>query len=427
MLPMAVKLVGAILLSVSSLIIAKNILKSEKKIFSKNNIIMMLPIIIVTCTMYSPQYSSLFTLTIYMILILTIKKILNINISISIILSTIALLIFAIVDVFISSVETLLLNYDSLRNVWYINVFNNGIVCFISIEISKIKKIAIPFNNLCNKFEKKNYEEIYFAITIIIVMTLFYYNITNIFELNIPYIITLICMFIFIILYYFYTLEKRNYERLFEEYKLLLNCVETFEEWIDNEQMYKHELKNRLSVIRNITQEKKVIEKIDNIIGINVSIDNEYIDILKYIPKNSIKGLLYYKIALAKKNNIKINIEVSKKITNFFEKTSEEKINTICIVLGIYLDNAIEAAKSTEEKKVTIEIYTIGNFLNIVISNSYQEVISIKNMKKKKFSTKGKKRGNGLYYAEKVLNKNEWLKCSSLFLNNYFIQKIIAK
>ena len=234
-------------------------------------------------------------------------------------------------------------------------------------------------------------------------------------------------MFIFIILYYFYAIEKSNYERLNEEYKILLNCVQTFEDWIDNEQMYKHELKNSLSVIRNMTNNKNIIKKIDKILGVNISIDDEYIENLKYIPKNSMKGLIYYKIALAQKNKVEMVIEVSQNVVNSFKKISEEKINTICIILGIYLDNAIEEAQLTNEKKVTIEIYVIEQSLNIVISNSCRKVISLKEMSKKNSSTKGSNRGNGLYYVGKILRKNKWLKSNALFLNNYFIQKIIIK
>lgn len=427
MLPLIVKVIGSIFLAISSLIIAKNLLKSDEKIITKENIILIIPIVLVTCIMYSPQYSSLLTLTIYMILILTIRKILSTNLSVSIILSTISLLIFAVVDVLLSSLETVLFNYETLRNVWYINIFNNIFICLTSIGISKIKKVSVPFGKLCAKVDKKSYEEIFFGVTIIIVMTLFYYNITNIFELNIAYIITLISMFIFIILYYFYAIEKSNYERLNEEYKILLNCVQTFEDWIDNEQMYKHELKNSLSVIRNMTNNKNIIKKIDKILGVNISIDDEYIENLKYIPKNSMKGLIYYKIALAQKNKVEMVIEVSPNVVDSFKKISEEKINTICIILGIYLDNAIEEAQLTNEKKVTIEIYVIEQSLNIVISNSCRKVISLKEMSKKNFSTKGNNHGNGLYYVGKMLRKNKWLKSNSLFLNNYFIQKIIIK
>ena len=427
MLPLIVKIIGSIILAISSLIIAKKILKSEEKIITKENLLLIIPIVLVTCIMYSPQYSSLLTLIIYIILVLTIRKVLNATVSTSIILATISLLIFAVVDVLLSSVETILFNYEMIRNVWYINLFNNIFICLASVEISNIKKIVIPFGKLCEKVEKRRYEEIFFGITMIIVMTLFYYNITSIFELNIAYIITLICMFVFIVLYYFYAIEKTNYERLREEYKILLNCVQTFEDWIDNEQMYKHELKNSLSIIRNMTKNKNIITKIDKMLGVNISIDDEYIENLKYIPKNSIKGLLYYKIALAQKNKIKIVIEISSKIINSFKRIPEDKINTICIILGIYLDNAIEEAQLTKDKKVTIEIYVIGKSLNIVISNSCRKITSIKEMSKKNFSTKGKKRGNGLYYVKKILNKNKWLSSNSIFLNNYFIQKIIIK
>ena len=103
------------------------------------------------------------------------------------------------------------------------------------------------------------------------------------------------------------------------------------------------------------------------------------------------------------------------------------KIREVCIILGIYLDNALEAAEKSKEKNVVLEIYEINKEINFVISNTYEEILSIKNMNRKNFTTKGKNHGRGLYYVNKIIKKYKWISQEQMFLNKYFIQKLIVK
>ena len=191
--------------------------------------------------------------------------------------------------------------------------------------------------------------------------------------------------------------------------------------------MYRHELKNNLSIIRSMTKNKKIINKIDEMLKFTIIIDDKDIEDLKNIPKGGLKGLLYYKVALAKNKKVKMIVEVSPKVKKTIEKLSDSKLKNVCILLGIYLDNALEAAQLSREKLVSLEIYEINNRLTFTISNTYNEIIPLKNMREKGFSTKGKNHGKGLYYANKLINKIKWLEVNQIFLKKFFIQKISFK
>lgn len=180
-------------------------------------------------------------------------------------------------------------------------------------------------------------------------------------------------------------------------------------------------------MIRNMTNNKKIINKIDNMLNMNINIDDEYVEILKYIPKGGLKGLLYYKIALAKSENVNIVIEISSKVTSRMKKITENKLRQIGIVIGIYLDNAIEAAATSKKKLITLEIYEINSNIVFVISNTYNKMLSIKDMNKKGYTTKGENHGKGLYYVSKILRKYKWLESSQIYLNDFFIQKLSVK
>ena len=187
--------------------------------------------------------------------------------------------------------------------------------------------------------------------------------------------------------------ECNSYDQLKEEYDNLFDCIQNFENWIDNEQLYCHEMKNNLSIIRSMTNNKKIINKIDEILDMSVVVDDQVIETLKNIPKGDLKGLLYYKVAVSKKKNINIVFEISDLVTKKLKKMDKTKIREVCIILGIYLDNALEAAEKSKEKNVVLEIYEINKEINFVISNTYEEILSIKNMNRKNFTTKGKNHG----------------------------------
>ena len=48
-------------------------------------------------------------------------------------------------------------------------------------------------------------------------------------------------------------------------------------------------------------------------------------------------------------------------------------------------------------------------------------------MNRKNFTTKGGNHGRGLYYANKIIKKCKWINKDQMFLNKYFIQKLIIK
>ena len=83
-----------------------------------------------------------------------------------------------------------------------------------------------------------------------------------------------------------------------------------------------------------------------------------------------------------------------------------------------------EAAKETKKKIVLIEIYEINDVANIVISNTCKENKVLLNRYDKGVSTKGKGRGNGLYFAKKMLTKNTWIEESQEIIDGYYIETL---
>ena len=180
-------------------------------------------------------------------------------------------------------------------------------------------------------------------------------------------------------------------------------------------------------MLRTLAKDKKVKSKIDELLDDNINIEDEVVNKLKDLPKGGLKGLMYYKAAIAQKKQIKLVVDVSLKPKTKFKNLSEDQIKTICKLIGIYFDNAIEASVETRNKYLLLEIYELSDKINIVISNSFVMSDNFSNRNKKGISTKGEGRGNGLYYANNILSKNKWLDSKQEVIDDYYIQTLSIK
>ena len=427
MLPLIVKVINSLFLAISSFLIVRNLV--GKKLDLKRNrlyIIMAIIILVIpSCILFKTEYSLLVFLTTYLISIGVWQRAFRINLTDSIIICSIAMIFVTIADFTVSTIENPFFSYNEIRTNIHITLINNILVSIGAYLLSCIPFIKKRTKYITEKISATNKGPlIIFAVLLIIVIAILYYNITSIFKLDMYYTITFIVLAIFILLYYLYIHEYSNYEKLKENYDILFDCVQRFESWIDDEQEYRHELKNHLSIIRNLTKEKKVLSKVDEMLGISINIEDKYIETLKNVPKGGLKGIIYYKLAIAANENVNFIIDVSKSATEKLQQLSKNKLKELCIVLGIYIDNAIEAAVIAPSKNVTFEIYEVNNNLNFVISNTYDKLIPIKKMNKKGYSTKGNEHGKGLYFAQKILKSNKSIKAEQFFKNKFFIQKI---
>ena len=102
-------------------------------------------------------------------------------------------------------------------------------------------------------------------------------------------------------------------------------------------------------------KEHEVIEYLNSIIADYVKGNNEKYTSFQYLPANGIKGFFYYKANEAENNGINLSINVSPKVENtFIGDLDTNDFKQLGILLGVYLDNAIEASKNSKDKKMAI-------------------------------------------------------------------------
>ena len=136
---------------------------------------------------------------------------------------------------------------------------------------------------------------------------------------------------------------------------------------------------------------------------------------------------MYYKAAIAQKHKINLTTDVSIESKGILTKLSEKEVKVLCKLIGIYFDNAIEAAAESRKKNVTIEIYELKDKVSIVFSNTFKKHKNMKDRNEKGVSSKGEGRGNGLYFASKLIKENDWLEQKQDIVDRYYIQELIIR
>ena len=422
------KFICSVILFIMGLIVVRNISGTYRIKLSPKSILLIALLTIVTVISYSVSYNYVYSIMIYLLTVLTYKEMLQISFIRAILACGIMHLSVILLDFITGTLLALFITASQVRSIWYLNILFNLIFSIVLTSLFSINKIKQKILFFIKKVENRKTITMIIALLLgILTLTTILYTITINFTINAAFISNVILFLVFFILIIILLSERNSYEKLSDEYDNLFKYIQIFEDWIEKEQLTRHEYKNQLAVLRSMTKEKRVKDKIDSVIEDFINIDNDMITQLKSMPNGGLKGLLYYKISIAKKNRINISIDIDENSGNVLSKISEDKQKTLTKLLGIYMDNAIEAATDTKKKNISIEIYKIKEEIRIVISNTYNKEKIISDRTAKGVSTKGKGRGNGLYFASKLMSMNDWIEEKQKTINNYYIQELIIK
>ena len=112
-----------------------------------------------------------------------------------------------------------------------------------------------------------------------------------------------------------------------------------------------------------------------------------------------IKGLLSAKMIFAHESGIDVTIDIPDRVERFGMDTVD-----LARLLGIFLDNAIEAALETKQPQIGLNIIQNEAGVSVIISNRFREEgVALHRVKQKGFSTKAGHQGIGLSNAQEIL------------------------
>lgn len=318
----------------------------------------------------------------------------------------------------------------SVANDNYINYLLFNILIFmITYAISKIRCINSLMNYTLNWYNKNEYKSlIFFVFLVLIILTFVLYN--NFINILPPFLfwvanVFFIAVFVFIIGFF---REKTNNNKIIYEYDQLLDYIKTYEQLLDEKSKNQHEYKNQLSVIRMMAKNKKTIEYIDSLLENETEENLEVLNKLKYIPKGGLKGLIYYKIETMIKKKLNVFIDVSSELKDpKLWKNCDKNLQIISKILGVYLDNAIEACESSKEKYIIFELFIEDKSIVFKISNTFSNEINMEKIDNEGYTTKGKGKGYGLSLVKDLISKTDCLSQDRTISGIYYIQKLYIK
>lgn len=426
MLELIIKFLIALVMPISGFFVIKNLIDSDEKIYSIKNILIILGLCVTNLLIYTSDYRSYTTLFNFCFLIIGYKYIFKISFFQSLLLSIYVMLFSffseALLYVFLYS----FLNESIVRVFGVTMLFSNLLIGIMINLISLIPFVKKIIKNIFIKMDNyTRFETIFVCIFWIITSSMLCYSISKEPINSWGFWLSLAIEVVFILFMFSHFRDKDRYIGLNEKFDDLYEYVQTMEESLDNEQMNIHEYKNQLSVIRSMTNNKKIKDYIDSLVD-ECPDDAKWNTELKNLPKCGLKGLLHYKLACATKKNLNVLITVSPDTAPVIKGLSLEDIKQLSRLVGIYMDNAMDAALDTEKKNVALEIYKIKDTVNIVISNSANiDESKVKMIGKKGFTSKGKGHGRGTYLAKKMLLHNKKFSAFNSVVKDYYIERII--
>ena len=230
---------------------------------------------------------------------------------------------------------------------------------------------------------------------------------------------------------------------------LIVNIIKAHMEKVDMEmrqdsynrlQEYTNQIENMYSSLRSFKHDYSNIMlsmsgyiEANDMEGLRDYFDKEILPLSKNITKNTahinqliniktteLKSIISSKLLYAIELNINVGIEVTDEVTSIPMDTLD-----LCRVIGIFLDNAIEATLETDHPTIRFALINLDTEYIFIISNTFLEKgIPYATLSKPNVSTKGANRGIGLYNAHEIIAKYNHVFLDTEIKNKSFVQRL---
>lgn len=295
--------------------------------------------------------------------------------------------------------------------------------CLMVYILSKIKIISKNIQKLNLIISKNNKDWIYIIIIMILLSFLIISN-KNTLGTGISYYINagMVIFVVFSLIYVIYNKFQR--QAMEDKYNESMEYVLRYEKIINDQGKKNHEYNNQLMVIKGYARNpEKLLDYLDLVIDEHKTGQNYTIKQLGFLPEGGIKGLLYHKLSKMKDNNIKYYLYVDQNLKNKDSDCFDLKTyRDFTKLLGVFLDNAIDATLKSEEKEIEVELKDKDDYLLLTISNTYDKNTDINKVGKSGFTTKGVGHGFGLSIVKDIAKTNSEIETFSSKEDDKFIQ-----
>lgn len=311
-------------------------------------------------------------------------------------------------------------------------IFTNLSIIFLSLLISYTKSSKKIYNYLIKITDKISMSTLVIAFSVLIisvnlfmVMTFYKVNIATAVLIN----TCMIIVYSFIV--FKFVQAKNRYIDISDKYSLSEASLKEVQNNVNRLMALNHENKNQLITIRTMVanKDKDVLKNIDAIIDQKIKDDKELKIRTSVISNTMLGSLIYSKLLTMKENNITHNLHISKDINKSHLINIGDKTNVdICKIIGVYLDNAIEAVMEAEVKEINIDLYLEDAYFCISIANTFKGKVDLDAITDYGYTTKSNGHGYGLSLVKEVIKDNNALSSKTDIIDNkVFVQNLKIK
>lgn len=296
----------------------------------------------------------------------------------------------------------------------YLKAFFSILVSVLIYIICRIPKFNRLIAKCCSRLDK----QYNIWVTIAGIVSINFLGVINLLstnDLSTKYLIIFILIFICALTMILLSLVHKNQITKQENFRLSENN-DNYAIVSKEYRVLRHNLINRLRSIETVAN-KKAKFLLEDLIS-QYQKESDFIEIIDLVP-SGINGIIYQKLYPYADENIDfvINNKVSEKR---FQKLTARKYNLLCEIIGIILDNALEALIKCDQKILCIDIDELDKNLTIQIINTFNNSVDIDSLGNENYSTKERESGLGLNYLLKHLKNNLSVK----IVNNMFIVNV---
>lgn len=220
--------------------------------------------------------------------------------------------------------------------------------------------------------------------------------------------------------------KKMQAENMLRQYEHLQTYTEEVEKLYVSMRSFKHEYVNLLSTLTGYIDKGDITQLKDYFYSEILPISQAFsesdarLGSLSHIELLELKTLLSSTLISAMELGINIELELTDSIRNIQMKSVD-----LVKVLGIFLDNAIDAALNSDEERIQLCFLLKEDCMVIILRNSsFPPQIPLARLADWGISSKGAQRGIGLYNAKSILNQYPHILWDMEYQAPYFTQTL---
>ena len=285
-----------------------------------------------------------------------------------------------------------------------------GIIAIILIRFNFFRKLSEILLDTINNIKK--YEV--FVLLTIVILTINFLLMASYAKISLPNLLILNALLIVIysfIIFRFISI-KHTYQEIYGKYNSTLSSLHEYEEMMDRYRISNHENKNTLQTIQAmlLKKEENISKFIDSVVNDKLMYNENLMYKTSAIPEGGLRAIIYAKLATMKDKDIQFDFKVDNQVRRVsLLKLGEKVMLDICKIVGVYLDNAIEAVENLDKREIGIKLYLDEGYLCVKISNNYKGHIEDDKIDEIKYTTKANGHGYGLTMVKEILEQNRYL------------------